>query len=341
MVNFLMPDKELKETKGPGDIVDEVLGEDDKILPSGDSATQFYLDLLQQQVSDPNKPLGTNFQKVYEVKEKDDEGNVITDPQTGLPKVKEIPAEIFLTSDLYQEERRAIFGSGEAFKNIYYQKDITIQFNSLPVGMRIEAKNLMADAGLINLNKTYGTLLDNETAKGLKLAMDFSMNNNGKVSWIAAVKMMGSYAKANQAARTGKYEFNEQVLNDYVDEILAGAEARKGKPLSDYEKNFIVQKLTAGPVAEFKTDISALAPAIPDQLSYDETTGQTTLIPGTEAEVPDEEILAEGAEEVLDEVFAPREALAQEAQTEDDTFYRIQRNLAGLQSVQNQTAPRR
>jgi len=336
-MNFLMPDTNIKDLTGPSGIIS---GGDDS--GGGGDTTDletFYFNLLQQQISDPNKPLGTGFLKEYEIPKFNEDGT----PKLldGAQVVETIPAEEFLTSDEYQKQRRDIFGSGEAFRNVYFQRDIANQFRSLSPTDRIKIKNLLGDAGLMDLSKTYGDAFDSETSKAIKLAMDFSMNNLGKMSWVNSAKTMGDYAKANQAIKTTDYELTEEVLNDLVKDVLKQAEDRKGKPLSDYEKNFIVQKLTAGPVEEFKTDISALAPAIPDQLSYDETTGQTTLIPGTEAEVPDEEILTEGAEEVLDEVFAPREALAQEAQTEDDTFYRIQRNLAGLQSVQSQRAPRR
>ena len=336
-MNFLMPDTNIKDLTGPSGIIS---GGDDS--GGGGDTTDletFYFNLLQQQISDPNKPLGTGFLKEYEIPKFNEDGT----PKLldGAQVVDVIPAEEFLTSDEYQKQRRDIFGSGEAFRNVYFQRDIANQFRSLSPTDRIKIKNLLGDAGLMDLSKTYGDAFDSETSKAIKLAMDFSMNNLGKMSWVNSAKTMGDYAKANQAIKTTDYELTEEVLNDLVKDVLKQAEDRKGKPLSDYEKNFIVQKLTAGPVEEFKTDISALAPAIPDQLSYDETTGQTTLIPGTEAEVPDEEILTEGAEEVLDEVFAPREALAQEAQTEDDTFYRIQRNLAGLQSVQSQRAPRR
>lgn len=336
-MDFLMPDTNIKDLTGPSGITSG--GDNNGGGGDNDDLETFYFNLLQQQISDPNKPLGTGFLKEYEIPIFNEDGT----PKLleGEQVVETIPAEEFLTSDEYQKQRRDIFGSGEAFRNVYFQRDIANQFRSLSPTDRIKIKNLLGDAGLMDLSKTYGDAFDSETSKGIKLAMDFSMNNLGKMSWVNSVKTMGDYAKANQAIKTTDYELTEEVLNDLVKDVLKQAEDRKGKPLSQYEKNYITNQIMGGPVEGFKESLTTLTPATPDQLVMDEATGMTTLIPGTEAQEPDVDLLTEGADEVLDEVFAPREELAQEAQTEDDTFYRIQRNLAGLQSVQNQTAPRR
>ena len=58
------------------------------------------------------------------------------------------------------------------------------------------------------------------------------------------------------------------------------------------------------------------------------------FVPEVEAEEPDPEVLTEAGEDVLDEIFAPREALAEKAEEEDDTFARMQRNLRGLAAAE-------
>lgn len=336
-MDFLMPDTNLKDLTGPSGIVS---GEDD--TGTGGDTTDletFYFNLLQQEISDPNKPLGTGFLKEYEIPIFNADGT----PKLldGAQVVEVIPAEEFLTSDEYQKQRRDIFGSGEAFRNVYFQRDIANQFRSLSPADRIKIKNLLGDAGLMDLSKTYGDAFDSETSKAIKLAMDFSMNNLGKMSWVNSAKTMGDYAKANQAIKTTDYELTEEVLNDIAKDAIKQAEDRKGRPLSDYEKNYITNQIMGGPVEGFKESLTTLTPATPDQLVMDEATGMTTLIPGTEAQEPDLDILTEGVNEVLDNVFAPREELAAESDLEDDTFYRIQRNLAGFESAQRDRAPRR
>ena len=333
---FLMPDEVEEDTgvKSP----EEIAEPSSSMFPAGTSnATQFaqeIADIFGMEISDPNKPLGKGFEKEYQVVQYDEEtGEVITEPGTNKPKVKVVPAEEFLTSDLYQSERREIFGSGEAFKYVYYQRDILRQFNALPPAMRVATKNLLSNAGLINLDKTYGSYADAETLKGLKLAMDFSMNNLGKVSWITATKSLNDYSQSQKAYKTGTYQFTEEDLTDFVDDMLAGAETRKGSPLSSSEKQIIMSKL--GVTAEdYAASLGDLQPAQPERLDYNPLTGETMFVPEVEAEEPDPEVLTEAGEDVLDEIFAPREALAAKADIEDDTFARMQRNLRGLAAAE-------
>ena len=241
-MSFLFPDTVEEDTgvESP----EELAGTDNNFTGLGGVGNELQFaqeiaDILSGEISDPNKPLGKNFQKVYQVKQYDDEGKVIVDPDSGLPKVKEVSAEVFLTSDDYQEERRELFGTGEAFKYIYYGKDITSQFNRLQPYLRVQTKNLLANAGLINLEKTYGSYADAETLKGIKLAMDFSMNNNGKQSWFNVAKALSGYSQSQRAYKTGTYEFTTEDLTDFADEFLGLAETRKGSPLTDNEKKII------------------------------------------------------------------------------------------------------
>ena len=183
------------------------------------------------------------------------------------------------------------------------------------------------------MNKTYGTYADAETLKGLKLAMEFSMNNGGKMSWLNATKSLNDYAQSQRAYQTGSYEFSEEDLTDFVDDMLAGAEVRKGSPLSTSEKQIIMKKLGVS-AEEYASSLVDLQPAEPERLQYNALTGETMFVPEVEAEEPDPEVLTEAGEDVLDEIFAPREALAEKAEEEDDTFARMQRNLRGLAAAE-------
>ena len=55
------------------------------------------------------------------------------------------------------------------------------------------------------------------------------------MSWLNATKSLNDYAQSQRAYQTGSYEFSED-LTDFVDDMLAGAEVRKGSPLSTSEK---------------------------------------------------------------------------------------------------------
>ena len=170
---------------------------------------------------------------------------------------------------------------------------------------------------------------------------EFSMNNGGTFSWTAGIKLLaGTTQAAALGGLGGGYTFGDEALDEYVDELLSKAKARKGAPLSDYEKQYITAKLTEGPVEQFKQSLTGLDAATAPTLSYDVATGQAIQTPGTEAEEPDVEILTEGGQDVLDEIFEPREELQRQADVEDDTFYRMQRNLAGLKAAESQPVPR-
>ena len=265
MVNFFMPENitdnedEQKSTSPLG-----------LLPPQGDNAPigmdetggDIYQNLLNMSAfSDPNKLLGTGFQKEYSVYRKDDEGKIEFEPGTGEPYVDPISAEEFLTSDNYQVERRDLFGTSEAFLNIYYTKDIKNQWAALDKELRIPLKNALGKAGLINLNKTYGANLDAETMKGIKKAMDFSMDNNGKLSWVASTSLMGEYSQAYQAGNTTTYEYKNEDLEDFYDGFLKEVELRKGAPLSEYETNYFSNKFASGPAAQFIESSNNLAPA--------------------------------------------------------------------------------
>ena len=69
-------------------------------------------------------------------------------------------------------------------------------------------------------------------------------------------------------------------------------------------------------------------------------TGQAIQTPGTESEEPNIDILTEGGQDILDEIFEPREELQRQADVEDQTFYRMQRNLAGLKAAESRPVQR-
>mgnify|MGYP003133655346 CR=1 FL=1 len=105
-------------------------------------------------------PLGNGYLKEYEVQ------TGVTDPEE-RPVVKLIPAEEFLTSDEWQSERRAILGTSAAYKYIYFPTDVGAQARQLTPYLRVQTKNLLSAAGLIDLNKTVGAEIDDEFLKGI------------------------------------------------------------------------------------------------------------------------------------------------------------------------------
>jgi hypothetical protein len=279
-------------------------------------------------------PLGNGYLKEYEVQ------TGIPDPEEG-PVVRLISAEEFLTSDEWQSQRREILGTGAAYKYIYFPTDVGAQARQLTPYLRVQTKNLLSAAGLIDLNKTVGAEIDDEFLKGLKAAMEFSMNNGGSFSWTAGIKLLaGTTQAAALGGLGGGYTFGDEALDEYVEDLKKKAEARKGAPLSDYEKQYITGKFVEGPAEEFKQSLTGLGAGSAPSLSYDVTTGQAIQTPGMEAEEPDVSILNEGGQDVLDEIFEPREELQRQADVEDDTFYRMQRNLAGLKAAESQPVPR-
>lgn len=279
-------------------------------------------------------PLGNGYLKEYEVE------TGITDPEEG-PVVKNISAEEFLTSDEWQSQRREILGTGAAYKYVYFPTDVGAQARQLTPYLRVQTKNLLSAAGLIDLNKTVGAEIDDEFLKGLKAAMEFSMNNGGSFSWTAGIKLLaGTTQAAALGGLGGGYTFGDEALDEYVEDLKKKAEARKGAPLSDYEKQYITGKFVEGPVEQFKQSLTGLGAGSAPTLGYDITTGQAIQTPGMEAEEPDVSILEEGGQDVLDEIFKPREELQRQSDIEDDTFYRMQRNLAGLKTAESQPVQR-
>ena len=279
-------------------------------------------------------PLGNGYLKEYEIQLENQ------DPEAG-PTVKLVPVEEFLTSDEYQSQRRELLGQGAAYNYVYFPPDIGAQARSQTPYLRVQTKNLLAAAGLIDLNKTVGAEIDNEYLKGIKAAMEFSMNNGGQMSWVAGLKILASATQGSQlSALGGGYSFGDEALNEFVDEMVSKAETRKGAPLSNYEKQYITAKLTDGPAEEFKQSLSGLAAGTAPTLGYDMQTGQAIQTPGTESEEPNIDILTEGGQDVLDEIFEPREELQRQADVEDQTFYRMQRNLAGLKAAESRPVQR-
>ena len=84
------------------------------------SSEEQYLNLLSPEESEKYKPLGNNFYAQYEVRTE------VTDAKDG-PLYNKIMAEEFLTLDEYQEARRKLFGSGQAWKYVYLPSDIGAQ----------------------------------------------------------------------------------------------------------------------------------------------------------------------------------------------------------------------
>ena len=215
------------------------------------SSEEEYLNILSPEESEKYKPLGNNFYAQYEVE-------TGIDDATQGPLFDKIMAEEFLTSDEYQEARRKLFGSGQAWKYVYLPSDIGAQARQMSPFIITQTKGLLAAAGLIDLNKTLGSEIDAEFLKGIKLAMEFSMNNGGQMSWNAAVKLLAGVAKSQSVQAQGVYTFDDEQMDEFVDEMLKKAKTRKGSPLSQYEKQYIRSKLETGPGADFRTSLRSL-----------------------------------------------------------------------------------
>ena len=290
--------------------------------------------ILDGTTSSTKTPLGNGYLKEYEVQLENQ------DPESG-PIVKLVPVEELLTADEYQSQRRELLGQGAAYKYVYMPVDIGAQARMQTPYIRVQTKKLLAAAGLIDLNKTVGAEIDNEYLKGIKAAMEFSMNNGGQMSWVAGLKILASATQGSQlSALGGGYSFGDEALNEFVEEMVTKAETRKGSPLSNYEKQYITAKLTDGPAEEFRQSLTGLGAGTSPTLSYDIQSGQVIQTSGTGADEPDIDILTEGGEDILDEIFEPREELQRQANVEDQTFYRMQRNLAGLKAAESQPVQR-
>jgi len=168
--------------------------------------------------------------------------------------------------------------------------------------------------------------------------MEFSMNNGGQLSWMNAVKVLAANSLSmNAVTQSAEYTLSEEAIAQLGDELLKKAETRKGSPLSDYEKSFIRNKFTTGTIEQFKDHLEGLDPGSADQLTMPgfPFSQEAQYIPGTSAEEPDVELLQQGSDDLLDEVFKPREELERQADLEDDTFSRMSANLRGLDAAES------
>ena len=301
--------------------------EDAPILPTqpgvGDATptAQWVLDLLSDGV-DTNKPLGDGFQSKY------DEEITRFDSTTGeyVTKQTTIDAQEYLKA--------------KGYNFIYYPYMAGEVARDIAPGLRIILKNQLASVGLIDLTKTQGSMVDEEFTKGIRRLMECSMNNGGKLDWVQSLGVLRTDMSVRKSAKTKAPVIESDQMDDIVDELLAKSKARKGAPLSDYETQYITNKLTTGPAEQFKQSLGGLATGAGASLSYDITTGQAVQTPATPAEEPDVDRLTEGGEDVLDEIFEPREELQRQSDMEDLTFNRMQRNLAGLKAAEAQPVPR-
>jgi len=290
--------------------------------------------LLTGIMGSPDIPLGNNFLKEYGIDtgEKGPEGEAI---------MKNIDAEDFLMSDDFQQNRFNKFGKTQAWKYVYFPPDIRKQAELQTQWTRVQTKNLLAQAGLIDLSKSVGGHIDDEYLKGIKLAMEFSMNNGGQMSWLAATKLMAANALSQKAmTQKGGYTFTDEALEDMVKGLEAQAKSRKGAPLSDYEKNYIKNKFTEQ-ADIYRTQLQGLSPGTAPSLSMASPLSTSAqFIPGTDPEEPDEEFLVDAGVDLLNDIFEPREELQRQADLEDETFSRMSANLRGLKYAESQPVDR-
>jgi len=332
-----MPHEEGHGPWGAGDVMtednvtDTDTGNNNVVDNTNEDETYGYImdQILSGVLGSPNAPLGNGFLNEYEF----DTGEVGMEGEQIMALVK---AEEFLTSDEYQEQRRNLLGTSSAYKYVYFKRSIGEAARTMSPWMRVNVKNILASAGLLDLSKTVGADIDEELLKGIKLAMEFSMNNGGQLSWMNAVKVLAANSLSmNAVTQSAEYTLSEEAIAQLGDELLKKAETRKGSPLSDYEKSFIRNKFTEGPVVEYQDYLEGLDPGSKEQLVSIQGTGAGQYIPGTPAEEPDVELLQQGSDDLLDEVFKPREELERQADLEDDTFSRMSANLRGLDAAES------
>ena len=270
-------------------------------VESEDDVSQFIIDLLTD--PDRNKPLGEGFQSNYDMEVIVD-GNVI---------MKKVDAEEYLKQ--------------QGFKHVYFARDAGEVARDLTKDNIAILKTQMVNVGIIDANKTVGVAADEEFVKGIKQLMEFSMNNGGKVSWLGALSTIRTDFNARRAMTTSSPKIEAEEIDELVDDTLTKAKARKGSALSIEERNYISNRVK-GLAKDFNIASSELGQGTDARFEYtparegstrviegDITVSstsrpeQTVFIPGTEAEEPDVEGLIEDTDEVIEEVFAPREEL--------------------------------
>ena len=281
--------------RGVGGVTGPIIPGTEVAPESSEQATQWVIDLLSGDLNN-KKPLGEGFQSKYQVEQ------TYMDKATGFPVTRtvDVDAEEYLTS--------------KGYKFIYFPYQAGEVARDIAPGLRIILKNQMASVGLIDLNNTQGSMVDEEFVKGITRLMEFSMNNKGKFDWVQSLGILRTDMSVRKSALTKAPKIENEQLDDLVDEFLAKSKSRKGAPLSQEEKEYITEKIGKR-IGLFNDEVAGLAGGTPGRIAFDPSTPMGgTMIPGTPAEQPDVEQLEEDLAGIEEEVFAPREEAARQQQ---------------------------
>lgn len=307
---------------------DEGESDDSTVIVSDPLDVVKILQLLQQQglsdISNPNKPLGYNFQVDYEVE-------VPTiDPTTGEEKI------ITITKSAEQYLRET-----KGYKYVYFPGDVKESFLDMLPMARVQVKNLLGRAGLLDLSdeEVVGATADRKTLNAIKKVMDQSMNSGGQNSWLKTLDIMVANTRQKNIAIAGDKTLQPDQIMDIVQDAIVKGTNRKGQALSRTEVDMIVSGIE-NMYANFNKVVSESPEGTPDQILYTGQldaafTPQYEFVPGQEQELPDEP----DVDSVLDQVLSGREEFL--AADKQDPMERLNANLYGYERAIAEREPRR
>ena len=307
---------------------DEGESDDSTVIVSDPLDVVSILQALQQQglsdISNPNKPLGYNFQVDYEVE---------------IPSIDQVTGEettITTTKSAEQYLRET-----KGYKYVYFPGDVRESFLDInPVG-RVQVKNLLGRAGLLDLSdeEVVGATADRKTLNAIKKVMDQSMNSGGQNSWLKTLDIMVANTRQKNIAIAGDKTLQPDQIMDIVQDAIVKGTNRKGQALSRTEVDMIVSGIE-NMYANFNKVVSESPEGTPDQILYTGQldaafTPQFEFVPGQEQELPDEP----DVDSVLDQVLSGREEFL--AADKQDPMERLNSNLYGYERAIAEREPRR
>ena len=266
-------------------------------------------------ISDPRKPLGYAFQADYEV-------DVTTgiDPVTG--------EETFISTTKSAED---YLKNTKGYKYVYFPGDVRESFLDMNPRARIEVKNLLGRAGLLDLSdeEVVGSTADRKTLNAIKRVMEQANNSGGQNSWLKTLDIMVANTRQKNIAIAGDKTLQPDQIMDIVQDALVKGTNRKGQALSRTEVDMIVSGVE-DMYANFNKMIEQTPEDTPDQILY---SGE--FVPGEEQELPEEP----DVDTVLDQVLAGREEFL--AADKEDPMERLNAHLYGYERALAERPPRR
>lgn len=279
---------------------------------------------LLSDISNPNKPLGYNFQAEYDVR------TATIDPVTG--------EETFLPTKKSAEQ---YLRETKGYEYVYFPGDVKESFLDLKPMARVQVKNLLGRAGLLDLSdeEVVGSTADRKTLNAIKRVMEQANNSGGQNSWLKTLDIMVANTRQKSIAIAGDKTLQSDQIMDIVQDALVKGTNRKGQALSRTEVDMIVAGVE-DMYANFNKIIEQTPEGTPDQILYtgqlDEAfTPQFEFVPGEEQELPEEP----DVDTVLNQVLAGREEFL--AADKEDPMERLNSNLYGYERALAERPPRR